>query len=173
MNLNLDPEKLQEQIVEAAVERLLRGDEYFEAEIERRVSKQIATALDEIVAQKFDLVVLPMLTERVDSLVLQKTNEWGEKRGEAVTFVEYLTQRALEYMTENVDRDGKPTRDRYGTVQTRIAHMVDRHLHFHIEDTMKKALGEANTKIAQGIYETCRIKLNEILSTLKVNVSSK
>lgn len=173
MNFDLNVEQLQEQIVEAAAEKLIRSDDYYETEIQKRVTKLLQEALDKAVAAKFEEAVQPLLAERVDGLVLQKTNEWGEKTGEPLTFTEYLVKRAEQYLTEKVTYDGKtPDYSSKGT-QTRITHMVDRHLHHHIEKAMTEALTKANSQIAQGIYETCRLKLNEILQSVQVNVRTK
>jgi hypothetical protein len=110
----------------------------------------------------------------IDNLVLQKTNSWGEKVGKSVTFVEYLIEQAHGYMTEKVDSSGKTKEESGGYsfsgTQTRVAHMIHRHLHFNIETAMKEALATANGSIIKGLEETVKLKLAEILAVLKVTV---
>ena len=52
--------------------------------------------------------------------------------------------------------------------QTRITHLVHEHLQHEISVAMKDAIKAANSKIAEGIQETVKIKLAEITKSLKV-----
>ncbi len=78
-------------------------------------------------------------------------------------------------MTEKVDSSGK-TKEESGSysfsgTQTRVAHMIHRHLHFNIETAMKEALATANGSIVKGLEETVKLKLAEIAKALKVTVA--
>jgi hypothetical protein len=179
--LGFTREELQERVIAKVCDRLLEtvgldedGDEYakdstFARQIETRLKKYV----DEKVAALCDQHVLPFVSGKVDELVLQETNKWGEKVGREVPFIEYLVSRAEAYMTEPVDFDGKKP-DGYGrATQTRITHMVHQHLHYEIATAMKKALETANGAIVGGINEAVRMKLAEFTTALKVTVETK
>jgi hypothetical protein len=123
-----------------------------------------------------DTHVLPNIAAYIEKTTLKRTNEWGEKRGETFTFTEYLISRAEAYMLEKVNHSGEPKgRDSYGWhgEQTRLAHMIDAHLHLSIKRAMEQALAHVNSSISKGLEETVKMKLAEIQSQLTVTVKTK
>lgn len=183
--LGFTKEELQERVVERIVESVMTDRVYdpendyefdrhsqFREDLKKRVKARIDEKIDEL-ATKF---VLPNVSEYIENLTLQQTNQWGEKKGNSVTFVEYLTQRAEAYMQEKVNNHGK-TREEdsysWSGTQTRITYLVNSHLQYSIETAMKNALQVATGAIATGLHETCRLKLNEIAASMKVAVSTK
>ena len=93
-----------------------------------------------------------------------------------MTFVEYLTKRAEKFMLEDVSYDGKVKgQDSYSwhKAGTRIEYMIDKYLQNHIENWAKKALSEANKAIVEGLEKAVKIKLQEILAKLQVDVKTK
>ncbi len=93
-----------------------------------------------------------------------------------MTFIEYLIARAKSYMLEKVDYNGKSKDENSGFswngTQTRITHLIHKHLHYSIETAMKEALNVAVGSFANGIHETARLKLNEIAGQLRVDVKA-
>lgn len=184
-SLGFTQEELQERVVERIVESVMTDRVYnpdddceydrhskFREDLKKRVKERIDQKVDEL-AQQF---VLPNVSEYIETLTLQKTNQWGEKKGQPITFVEYLVQRAEAYMQEEVSFDGKTkAQDNYNWrgAQTRITYLVNSHLQYSIETAMKEALQIATSSIAKGLHETTRIKLNEIAAGMKVAVSTK
>jgi hypothetical protein len=183
--LGFTREEVADRVVAAAVAQLMRqvrigedGEEAGEmpSEFARRLNLQVQSRIDEAIAAIVAKHILPNAQSYVESVTLQATNKWGEARGKPVSFLEYLTQRAEAYMTEEVDHSGKPKgTDSFGWRgrQTRIAHMVHEHLHYHIERAMKEALTVANSAIARGIEETVKLKLAEVVAGIKAKVEVK
>lgn len=183
--LGFTREELQERVVQRICTELLESigyDEYgdespasssFKKEIDKRIKQQIEATINAI-AEKH---VLPNVAQYIENLTLTETNKWGESKKEPVTFVEYLVGRAEAYMQETVDYNGKSKAENSGYsfngTQTRITHLVHQHLHYSIETAMKNALSVANSAIAKGIAETAKTKLEEIVSGLKVQVTTK
>ncbi len=170
-----------EQIAKTAVsERVQTIDEdgnpadYMETTpMGRQIAKAIQARLDTAVANIVETLVLPDIEARIRSLVLQKTNQWGEAKGEAVTFVEYVTEKAEAWMTEKVSFDGASKAEsrnahNWTGTQTRISHAVHKYLQYEIETAMKKVLGNGTATLVKGIQETVKIKLAEIADGLKV-----
>lgn len=186
-SLGFTQEDLQERVIDRICENLLSSTEYspddgreypvesrFKTAIDKRVKEQIDATINAL-AQKH---VLPNVSQYIEELTIQQTNQWGEKKGSPVTFIEYLISRAQDYMREEVNSAGKSKAecDSYGwtgTKQTRITHLIHGHLHYSIETAMKDALKVATGEIARGIHETARLKLNEIAAGMKVAVTAK
>lgn len=183
--LGFTQEELQKRVVDQICETLMhseRGDDegnswYGDSEFKRDLDKQIKARIEETINTLAEKHVLPKVSQYIEGLTLQQTTQWGEKRGEPVSFVEYLTKRAEDYMQEKVNYEGKGKNDTgsisWSGTQTRITYLIHQHLHYSIETAMKNALKVATGEIAKGIHETAKIKLNEISETLKVSVSTK
>lgn len=183
--LGLSQESLADRLVDKLADGLLSSLEYDEdgytfrgeSPFANKLNKMVRERLNEIVEDLGNKHVLPVVSEMVEGLVLQETNKWGEKVGNPVTFKEYLVQRADVYMTEKVNYEGK-TKDQAGGYsfngkQTRVSHMIDKHLHYEIERAMKEAMALATGSIARGLHETVRTKINEVCAGLKVEVKTK
>ena len=182
--IGITAEELQERVVDRIAERALStlsSDEYGDpyahpSPLKHKIDKEIQKRIDLAVTEIADTHILPNVSEYIETLTLQETNRWGEKKGEPITFIEYLVERAHAYMTEEVDWGGKSKGQDWGTFHkagTRVAFMMHKHLHHHIEVAMKQALLEANGAIAKGIEETVKIKLGEILKNLKVEAKTR
>ena len=184
-SLGFTKEELQERVIARICAQMLEGVGYdeddnefttasqFQRQMRDRVREQIETTIKTIAERE----VLPNVASYIENLTLQETNRWGEKVGEKVTFIEYLTSKAEAYMQEKVNFDGKTKGESGGYswsgTQTRITYLVNQHLHYSIENAMKEALKIANSAIATGIQETVKTKLAEISTALKVGVTTK
>lgn len=184
--LGFSQEELQERVVERICDQLLTSMDYNpDSDEEQPVASRFQNAVKDLIKKRIDTTiaalaeryVLPNVAQYIEDLTIQQTNEWGEKRGAPVTFIEYLVQRAQAYMREEVNHDGKAKgeSDSYGwsgSKQTRITYLIHKHLQYSIETAMKDALQVATGEVARGIHETARHKLNEIAASLKVSVQT-
>lgn len=175
--LGLTQDQLQEMVVDRIADKCLLSMCPDEGEVSstlrRELDATIKATVDTTIQAFGEKHVLPNVTAYVESLTLQATNEWGEKRGEPLTFVEYLVSRAEAYMQEKVSHNGKSkSEDSYGWsgTQTRITHLIHQHLHFHISTAIQKAVGDVNSQLAKGLAETVQIKLAEIGKSLQITV---
>lgn len=183
-SLGFTQEELQEKVIERLCAQFTEHVDVDPDEGEWTGQSAFAKALEKKVQEHIDVTVsaiaeahvLPKVSEYIEHLVLQETNKWGEKHGEPVTFVEYLTKRAEEYLLEKVDYDGKGRPESrssfWEATQTRVGHMIHRHLHYEIEAAMKEAVSTANSAIVDGIQKTTVLKLREIAKKLKVTVKT-
>lgn len=185
--LGFTKEELQQRVIDQCVSKLLEStgwdmeseeeyptDSSLARSLQTAVKTHVDAKINEIAAQH----VLPRVTEMIEGLVLQETNKWGEVKGQKLTFVEYLVQRAEHYILEEVDYEGKSKReknDSYGwkPSQTRIANLVHEHLAHSIKIAMQDALKIATSSISTGIQETVKIKLAEVQNALAVSVKTK
>lgn len=108
-----------------------------------KLQKQTQEYADKKVADLANKHVFPNINALIEDLTLQKTNQWGEKVGEKVTFIEYLIKQAEAYMNEPLDSQGKTREEnpfQWQKKQTRIMYLINNHLHNSIESAMKNAI---------------------------------
>lgn len=181
-SLGFTAEELQQRVIDQIVEKLMTATVYdYDKDSEIQTTSRIADRLNEAVRERIDEAVnaiadkhvLPNVTQYLEALTIQETNRWGEKKGGSVTFIEYLTQRADAYMREEVNYSGK-TKDEdsycWRASSTRVAYMINQHLQNSIETAMKQALQVANSSIAKGLEEAVKIKLAEVVGSIKTTV---
>lgn len=174
-DLGISPEDLREQIIERAAEKL--AEQAYEYDWQRPARELVQNTVKAEVAKIAAETVEPLIAGKIEEIILQRTNDWGEAKGEKVSFRQYLVHRAEAYIVEKVNYDGKDKAESNGYgwsgTQTRITHLINKHLHHEIEKAMKEALSTATNTIAKGIHETARLKLNEIAASMKVAVTTK
>ena len=184
--LGLDKEKLAELVVDRVVEQLLSSYDVDEDGQEGRSSSrfkdalqgQIKERINSSVAELAEKHLMPKLQEGIDGLILQETSKWGEKTGAPISFVDYMVQRAENYIREEVNHDGQSkaeARDSYGFngKTTRITYLINRHLQYHIQTAVKEALDVANKAIIGGLERAVKMKLEEVSKTLTLAVATK
>lgn len=186
--LGLSTEKITTLVVDRLVERLMHGTGYdpdsgadFEipTDFSKRISSAVQKAIDAKVEQLADRFVIPKVGELIENWKLQATSSWGEPKGEAISFTEYLVQRAEKWVTETVNYDGKSQAElrssgyTFNGSQSRLAWMIDKHLQYHISGAMQKALATVTESLGKSISDTVRIQLDEAAQKLKVTVATK
>lgn len=187
--LGFTKEDLQERVIERLCDQLLSGtlidDEgqpYREdSQFKKKLDKAIIAHIDGSIAKLAETHILPKLDSLIENLTLQQTNDWGEKVGKPVTFIEYLAQRADAYMREEVDYNGR-SRDEaqrrgdgyyWKASGTRVAVLIKSHLHYSIESAMKQALATANQSIVGGLEGAVKVALQNVQDKLAVKVETK
>lgn len=188
--LGLSQQEIQQRVIDRVAEKLLEKigidrDEETGSEDEITIPTSLQTkletrckeAVDAAIKDIGDKHILPRVSELIESSVLQKTNEWGQKSGSAKTFTEYLVERAQAWIQDEVDYEGK-TKEQSSSCSfkksgTRVGYMVEKHLQYSIERAMKDALQTANSAIAGGIENAVKIKLQEVLNGIKTTVTVK
>ena len=184
-DLGLTQERAREMVIDRIVTQLLSTSEFDieweqerlrESALFRALESAMQEAADAKVAALFEEHVAPNVARYVEELTLTKTNKWGEEKEKTLTFIEYLVERAEAYINEDVDYGGKAQKrgDSFGWRKggTRIAFMVDEHLQYSISAAMKTAVKDVNSQLANGIAETVKAQLAQIVAKLKVEVKT-
>lgn len=182
--LGLTKEELQARVIDGICSRLLEeivpdsedGERQQATRLENQLEKIIKERTDEAVATIADKYIIPNATQYLETLCLQETNKWGEKRGEKLSFIEYLVKRAEAYLTEEVNYEGKiKGQNSYSWSKsgTRVSYLVNQHLQYSIETAMKQAVAGANQVIVGGLEQAVKIKLEEVAQKLKVEVKTR
>jgi hypothetical protein len=184
-SLGLSKEEIQnrviDQIVRSALTSAVWNEDGDEIAIRSKFSHTIEDACRARIDQKINELgeqhVLPNVDRYVETLTLQETNRWGEKKGSSVTFVEYMVERAEAYITEPVNFEGKTKAEAGGyswsKSQSRISHMIHQHLHYSIETAIKAMLKDANANIVAGLEAALKAKLEELQKAIKIAVTVK
>lgn len=170
-SLGLSADDILDRVVDQVALKLIDESD-FVARLEERVIEKVNASIDELGAAN----VIPSMKDFIDGYTIQETTKWGEKKGEPVTFTEYLVERAHAWIQEPVNYAGKTKpQDSYNwkANTTRVAYLIDQHLQYHITRTMKEALGEAQGKIAEGITQAVRIQLKNMVVHFKASTEVK
>jgi hypothetical protein len=184
-DIGLTQEELQDRVIDTMATKLLKtlscdedGDEvYASSVLEKKLKEIVEKRIQDAIERTAAVHVLPRVDDIIETFTIQETNTWGEKvPGKTpLTFTEFLVKKAEEYMQEQVDWNGKPKSQsdyNWRASQSRLTHVIHKHMHDHIEKAMKQVIGDGTTQIAKALHETCRVKINEIASKLQVNVST-
>lgn len=142
------------------------------AMINSRVEKGIAAA----VAKLAEEVVDPKLEEMIRGALIQRTNYYGEKRGEAMSFTEYLVTLAQESVDAEVDMNGKTKEqsDRpydWRKSGTRLSHAIDRYMMSYLDAAMKTIVASANETFVDGMTKSIQHSLTDLASRVKVRAT--
>ena len=183
--LGFSEEDILHRVVDNISERILyKNDQYpdhdeydpSETTFAKKVKSLIEERINEAVEKVAEKHTLPNITEYLENLLIEKTNHFGEKKGEPVTFIEYLTTRATNFLTEKVDYSGKSRKESYGSWSentTRVSYMVDKHLQYSISTAIKNGLADINGQIADGLDGAVKIQLKQALENLSVKTEIK
>jgi len=182
--LGISNEDLIERVVDKLVDEFLGtddSDEFSQRRIEsidNSVRKLIQERVDVGIQKVLETHIIPSIETRISELVIQETNEYGEKKGKkAMTFTEFAVQKAQDFLEENVDYDGKPKcqKGHYHWIadSTRLIHLVKKQISTDIEAAVMKSLTDATSAVANSLMEVTRLKLNEAAKKLRIEVSSR
>lgn len=170
-SLGISEDDILNRVVDRICESIIPSFDEAESEFGNRVEGAVKERIDKVMSDAFEKHVHPKITEMVENVTLQATNRWGEARGEKLTFIEYLTERADAYIREEVNHNGKTqSEDSYSWRKhgTRIAYLVNSHLQYSIQRAMEQALGDVNSSVRKGLEEAVKIAL----AGIKVSVNT-
>lgn len=163
----------QDELLEIVVSKLAGQIEFPDTKIAEVVKERVNKRADML----FSDHVAPKIDELIENVTIQRTNQWGEAKGQSMTFIEYLTQAAENYLREVVDYEGETKDESHSSYWkksgTRVSYLVHKHLQYSIETAMEGALKTANDSIVEGLAGAVKIKLGEVREKLNVKVTTK
>ena len=188
--LGLDTEELGNRIVDQAVEALLNTTGFnpdteeetrYESRFKREIEKRIQQAVDEKIAALAAVHLIPRVGEMIESANLRRTNQYGEPKGPAMTFIEYIVQRAEAYMSEDVDFHGQSKADleaknestyNWRNCGPRLTVLMRRYIQDTLEKHAKAAITDVNQVVAKNIENAARSAISAAAANLKVGISA-
>ena len=184
-SLGISPEELGQRIVDQAVETLLRSTGFnpdteeetrYESRFKREIQDRIQKAVDEKIGALAAAHLIPRVGELIESADMQKTNGYGEKKGDPMTFKEYIAHRADVYMTEDVDINGKARHEgdsyQWRSCGPRLTVLMRNYIRDTMETAAKAAVTDVNKVIAKNIEKAARDAIAAAAGAIKVNVSA-
>ena len=165
--MEIDQKAIETAVIEQAAGRI--AESIHETRLDE-LRERVEQLVEEVVIRKCDEVVRPVIEAGVEGFVIEQTNTFGEKKGEPVTFAEYVTQIAETWLGQKVDHSGKAVDSgAYGgrEAQSRLTHLLDEHLQYRISGAMKDAVNVVVAKIAPAIATTCELKVKEATNDIR------
>ena len=182
--LGISPEELGERVVDQCVEVMLNSTGFdpdteeetrYESRFKREIAARIQKAVDEKIAALAAVHLIPRVGEMIEQADMQTTNGYGEKKGPAMTFKEYIAHRAEVYMSENVDINGKSKEEcdyNWRSCGPRLTVLMQRYIRDTLETHAKAAVNDVNKVIAKNIETAARDAITQAAASLKVNVAA-
>lgn len=183
--LGISPEALGARVVDQCVDTLLNSTGFnpeteeevrYESRFKREIEARIQAAVDAKIAAVAATHVLPRVGEMIESANMRRTNNYGEPKGEALSFKEYIAHRAEVYMTENVDVNGRSREEADGAygwraVGPRLTVLMQNYIRDTLERHAKAAITDVNRAIAKNIEMAARDAIAAAAAKLKVTVA--
>lgn len=185
-SLGINSEELGNRIVDQCVETLLNSTGFnpdteeetrYESRFKREIEKRIQNAVDEKIAALAAVHLIPRVGEMIEKADMRKTNAYGEPKSPPMTFKEYIAHRAEEYMSEQVDYNGKSkaeNNDSYGwkAQGPRLTVLMRIYIRETLEKHAKAAVTDVNKVIAKNIEIAARDAITAAAAAIKVSVQS-
>ena len=147
--------------------------------ISARLDRIITERIDEQVALIAERDVLPRVDELIAGLTFQKTNTWGEAAGEKKTIREHVTDLATNYLTEEVDYDGRNRKEcqrrgyTYHGAQSRLVHAINKHIQYNLDTALTKAIKDVHKTFADGVTDMVQDLLGKMTVSFQASVKTK
>lgn len=184
--LGISPEELGNRIVEQAVEALLSATGFdpdseqersYESRFKREIEKRVQDAVDQKIAALAAVHLIPRVGEMIEQTNMRKTNQYGEPKGEPMTFKEYIASRAEAYMSEDVNLQGQSKAeagDSYSwrSCGPRLTVLMRNYIRDTLETHAKAAVTDVNKVIANNIEKAARDAISAATGALKVTVAA-
>lgn len=180
-DLGITKEELQDRIVQRIADNTLNSmfvddegnvHERADSKFKQKASDMIASAIDAGVRQMIDKYVASNLSGTLLNLSFQKTNNYGEKKGEPQTLMEFIADSINTYLKEQVDKDGKSKpHDSYGWKPegTRAYWLVNKSIRDNMHEAINTTLKDSNTTIADAISEAVKMNVQAFTKQFKVS----
>jgi hypothetical protein len=158
-------DKLVDRLQEAFMPMDADGDgSGFEAELHKEMTQRI----EEGVRKALCDFTAPAIAEYCRKFVLNPTSEWGEKKGDSLTFVDYLVKSGRDFLEQPVDPWGKPA-NTYGSdkKKTRLAFLATEALSDEIRKAAESYLKNQREILNKAMADALMAKAGEIVRVLK------
>lgn len=184
-SLGISPEELGSRIVDQCADALLNSTGFnpdteeevrYESRFKREIEARIQKAVDEKIAALAAVHLIPRVGEMIESANMRRTNHYGEPKGEAMTFKEYIAHRAELYMSESVDINGRSKEEsgdayNWRAAGPRLTVLMRGYIHDTLEKHAKAAVTDVNKAIAKNIEAAARDAITAAAAGLKVTVA--
>jgi len=177
-DIGLTQEKLQDRVVESISASILGrragtldSDEcFYTNKLETKVTKQIEQKISEKIDKIGNDLIEPSIESIIEKITYVPTNNWGEKKGEPFTLKEYLLQQTKEYLTQEVNAEGKTrgtSNYSWNSVGTRLSYIIKSHIGDEVKLEIKRLMQEAFDSLGVVLAESIQQHVKEIQNKIK------
>lgn len=184
--LGISPGELGNRIVDQCVEALLSTtgfsseigeEERYESRFKREIVKRLMGIVDEKITALAAVHLIPRVGEMIEAANMGQTSRFGELKTPPMTFLEYISQRAEVYMSENVDcdalsKDEATNSYNWRSAGPRLTVLMRMYIRETLEKHAKAAVTDVNKVIAKNIENAARDAITAAAASLKVTVSN-
>lgn len=184
--LGISPEELGNRIVDQAVETLLSSTGFnpdteeetrYESRFKREIQDRLMKAVDAKISALAEVHLIPRVGEMIEAADMRRTNGYGEPKGPAMTFKEYIASRAEAYMSEDVDSSGNSKAESGDSYNWRVAGpRLTVLMRGYIRDTLDKhaqaAVTDVNKVIAKNLEKAAKDAITAAAGAIKVSVTA-
>jgi len=151
------------------------GEEYpCNSSFARKLDAKVQEHVDAKMQAIAETHVLPNVSEFIEELVLNETNQWGERKGKTWTLTEFMVEKCNRYMMEKVDWQGHTKANggyNWSGKLTRLEWMVSKFLDDRINEAVKLWMKTAAESLGKSIEDTVKDQLAVVTKKLKVAVA--
>lgn len=186
-DLGMTQDELQQRVVASCADRLLTtfsvDDENVayprESKLKAAIKAEVWERIRKTVERNCEDEFQPRVDAYFESLLVPCTNKFGEKKGEPMTFMEYVTAAIDKYLAEAVDKDGRSREEAssrgvsFRKHRTRLEHVVDVQLTDRIHDLTKEAVQNISQTAGDRLIDAVKAELDRLSSSLTVAIKAK
>ena len=125
----------------------------------------------ELLDQKIEAVATPIILEAM-TRPMQPTDQWGNPVGEPTTLAGVISKRIGDWVSDNVDREGKPAKlNHYNSSDVRprgeylIRNIVNNELKVAVDKEVSKIVAGLKAKATSGIAASVAEKISSLIFT--------
>lgn len=188
--LGINADELANRVVDQAVDALLYSTGFnpeteeevtYESNFKRAIEKKIQGVVDQKISEIAEAHIMPRVGEMIEKADMRKTNMYGEPQTPSLTFKEYMAYRAENYMTEDVDFQGRSKADLEAKGEStynwrksgpRLTVLMKMHIADSMDKAAKAAVNDVNTAIAKSIEKAAKEAIASAASAIKVSVGA-
>jgi hypothetical protein len=161
VDLKLDQERLEQAIVDRAVDELLGGEGRIDVRIGDEIKRQVSEVLAKTLHTRIEAALNEVMSRALDT-EMQPVSVWGEREGNPTTIRAALHERARNFWNEKVDSKGE--KSTYGG-RPRWEHVLSIMATKEFESAIKQDIVNVAAAIKDSVRETfyaeVDAKLNE------------
>lgn len=164
--MELNQERLEKLVVEAAIEQLFDGD--LHSLVSSKVNEEVKKRVDALFAERVNQRILDSIDEAVKEGFNRQyhlVDGWGKKLGETTLAAE-LEKKVTTYWTQTVDSRGEASNG-YGAKQTRAEFLLGQIMTQNFGDYCKQVIANAagpfKDNMRMALHKAINENLNEML----------
>ena len=145
-----------DDVVNRAVEQMLGA-----SWSPQKLAKDVQAAVQDKVLERLDAVLGDAVTTML-SKPIQQFDTFGEPVGKPISVEDIVRNGATGFLTEHVDRDGKPNRNSYGDKKTRLERLVEDSVNSSLQKEMKVEIDRVRAELINRAAEAAAAVLARI-----------